>query len=83
MARPPGPSPARGRRYDPAVVSPRVRSIAGIAGRILLGFVVAVVIAAAVLVLLAYYADLEFDVKEVVLAVVGAGVVVYLWTRWR
>jgi uncharacterized membrane protein YeaQ/YmgE (transglycosylase-associated protein family) len=65
------------------VVSPRVRSIAGIAGRILLGFVVAVVIAAAVLVLLAYYADLEFDVKEVVLAVVGAGVVVYLWTRWR
>lgn len=65
------------------MVSPRVRSIAGIAGRILLGFVVAVVIAAAVLVLLAYYADLEFDVKEVVLAVVGAGVVVYLWTRWR
>ena len=60
-----------------------MRSIAGIAGRILLGFVVAVVIAAAVLVLLAYYADLEFDVKEVVLAVVGAGVVVYLWTRWR
>jgi uncharacterized membrane protein YeaQ/YmgE (transglycosylase-associated protein family) len=65
------------------VVSPRVRSVAGIVGRILLGFVVAVLLAAAVLVLLAYYADLKFDVKEVVLAIVGAGVVVFLWTRWR
>ena len=65
------------------MVSPRVKTIGGIAWRILLGFVVAVVIAAAVLVILAYYADLKFDVKEVVLAIVGAGVLVFAWTRWH
>jgi hypothetical protein len=65
------------------VVSPRVRSVAGIAGRILLGFVVAVLLAGAVLVLLAYYGDLKFDVQEVIIAIVVAGIVVYLWTRWR
>ncbi|MFA5886124.1 MAG: hypothetical protein WDA60_19905 [Acidimicrobiia bacterium] len=65
------------------MVSPRVRSVAGIAGRILLGFVVAVLLAGAVLVLLAYYGDLKFDVQEVIIAIVVAGIVVYLWTRWR
>lgn len=65
------------------MVSSRVRSVAGIAGRVLLGFVVAVLLAAAALVLLAYYADLKFDVQEVIIAVVVAGIVVYLWTRWR
>ena len=65
------------------MVSPRVRSVAGIVGRIVLGVVVAVLLAAAVLVLLAYYGDLKFDVKEVVLAVVAAGVAVFLLTRWR
>jgi hypothetical protein len=65
------------------VVSPRVRTIGGVAWRILLGFVVAVLIAGAVLVILAYYADLEFDVEAAALAILGAGVLVFLWTRWR
>jgi uncharacterized membrane protein YeaQ/YmgE (transglycosylase-associated protein family) len=65
------------------VVSPRVKTIGGVAWRILLGFVVAVLIAGAVLVILAYYADLKFDVKEVILAIVGAGVLVFAWTRWH
>ena len=65
------------------MVSPRVRSIGGIAWRILLGFVVAVVLAGAVLVILAYYADMKFDVEAVALAILGAGVLVFLWTRWR
>lgn len=53
------------------------------AGRWLLGFVVAVLVAGAVLVLLAYYGDMAFDVEAVALAIAGAGVLVYLWTRWR
>jgi hypothetical protein len=65
------------------VVSPRVKTIGGVAWRILLGFVVAVLIAGAVLVILAYYADLTFDVEAVALAILGAGVLVFLWTRWR
>ena len=65
------------------MVSPRVKTIGGVAWRILLGFVVAVLIAAAVLVLLAYYADLKFGVQEVILAIVGAGAVVFAWTRWH
>jgi hypothetical protein len=65
------------------VVSPRVKTIGGVAWRILLGFVVAVLIAGAVLVILAYYADLKFDVEAVALAILGAGVLVFLWTRWR
>ncbi len=65
------------------MVSPRVKTIGGLAWRILLGFVVAVVLAGAVLVILAYYADLTFDVEAVALAILGAGVLVFLWTRWR
>jgi len=65
------------------VASARVRSIAGIAGRILLGLIVAVVIGGAVLVLLAYYADMKFDVEEVFVAIAVAGIAVFLWTRWR
>ena len=65
------------------MVSPRVKTIGGVAWRILLGFVVAVLIAGAVLVILAYYADLTFDVEAVALAILGAGVLVFLWTRWR
>jgi hypothetical protein len=65
------------------MVSPRVRSIGSVAWRILVGFVVAVLLAGAVLVILAYYADLKFDVEAVALAILGAGVVVFLWTRWR
>ncbi|MFM8304499.1 MAG: hypothetical protein ACKOA9_09410 [Actinomycetota bacterium] len=65
------------------MASPRVRAVAGVAGRWLLGFVVAVLVAGAVLVLLAYYGDMAFDVEAVALAIAGAGVLVYLWTRWR
>ena len=65
------------------MVSPRVRSIGGVAWRILLGFVVAVVLAGAVLVILAYYADMTFDVEAVALAIVGAGAIVFAWYRWR
>jgi len=65
------------------VASTRVRSVVGIAGRVLLGLLVAVVLAGAVLVILAFYADMSFGVEEVVLAIAGAGVIVFLWTRWR
>lgn len=65
------------------MVSPRVRTIGGVAWRVLLGFVVAVLIAGAVLVILAYYADLTFDVEAVALAILGAGVLVFAWTRWH
>lgn len=69
-------------RYDPAVTS-RARSVAGIAGRVLLGLLVAVLLAGAVLVILAFYADASFDVEAAVLAIVGAALLVFLWTRWR
>ena len=61
----------------------RARSIAAVAGRVLLGLVVAILVAGAVLAILAYYADMAFDVEAVVIAIVAAGVLVYLWTRWR
>jgi hypothetical protein len=60
-----------------------VRSIAGITGRVLLGVVVALLLAAAILVILAFYADMSFDVEGVLVAVALAGVIVFLWTRWR
>ena len=69
--------------YDPPVVNARMRSGVGIAGRVLLGAVVAVLLAGAVLVILAYYGDLTFDIEQIVLAVAVAGVLVFLWTRWR
>lgn len=78
-----GPGSGTTHHYDPAVASTRARTIAGIAGRVLLGVVAAVLIAGAVLVILAYYADLTFDVEEVGIGIVAAGVLVYLWTRWR
>ena len=65
------------------VDSARIRSVAAIAGRVLLGFLVAVLLGVAALVLLAYYADLSFDIEAIVIAVLAAGVVVFLWTRWR
>jgi len=65
------------------VARTRARSIAAVAGRVLLGLVVAILVAGAVLAILAYYADMAFDVEAVVIAVVAAGVLVYLWTRWR
>ena len=65
------------------MASTRARSVVGIAGRVLLGLFVAVVLAGAVLVILAFYADLSFDVEAAGLAILGAAAVVYLWTRWR
>jgi hypothetical protein len=65
------------------VDSARIRSVAAVAGRVLLGVLVAVLLGGAVLVLLAFYADLSFDIEAVVIAVLAAGVVVFLWTRWR
>ena len=62
--------------------SARIRSVAAIAGRVLLGLLVAVLLGGAVLVLLAYYGDFTFDIEAVLLAVLAAGVVVFLWTRW-
>lgn len=59
------------------------RSIATTAGRILLGVLAAVLLGGAVLVILAYYGDVSFDVEAVVIAVVAAGILVFLWTRWR
>lgn len=60
-----------------------MRTVAGIAGRVVLGIIAAVVLAAAVLVLLAYYGDFHFDIEGIVVALLGAGVLVFLWTRWR
>ena len=57
--------------------------MAAIAGRVLLGLLVAVLLGGAVLVLLAYYGDFTFDIEAVLVAVLAAGVVVFLWTRWR
>ncbi len=61
----------------------RIRTVAAIAGRVLLGVLAAVLLGGAVLVLLAYYGDVSFDVEAVVIAILAAGVVVFLWTRWR
>lgn len=61
----------------------RMRTVAAIAGRVLLGVLAAVLLGGAVLVLLAFYADLSFDVEAVIVAIVVAGVAVFLWTRWR
>ena len=57
--------------------------MAAIAGRVVLGLLVAVLLGGAVLVLLAYYGDFSFDIEAVLVAVLGAAVVVFLWTRWR
>ena len=61
----------------------RIRIVAAIAGRVLLGVLAAVVLGGAVLLLLAYYGDVSFDIEAVVIAILVAGVVVFLWTRWR
>ena len=61
----------------------RIRTVAAIAGRVLLGLLAAVVLGGAVLVLLAYYGDVSFDIEAVVIAILVAGLVVFLWTRWR
>lgn len=66
-----------------AVAAVRARSILGTVGRILLGVVAAVAVAGAALVVLAYYGDVTFDIEAVVIAVVAAGILVYLWVRWR
>jgi len=71
------------RRYDPGVAMTRVRSIAGIIARVLLGVVAALLLGGAVLLVLAYYTSIEFDVKGLVVAFAAAGVAVFLWTRWR
>ena len=57
--------------------------MAAIAGRVLLGILVAVLLGAAVLLLLAYYGDVKFDIEAVVVVILIAGLVVFLWTRWR
>ena len=57
--------------------------MAAIAGRVLLGIVAAVLLGGAVLLLLAYYADVSFDIEAVVIAILIAGLLVFLWTRWR
>ena len=61
----------------------RIRTVAAIAGRVLLGILVAVLLGAAVLLLLAYYGDVKFDIEAVVVVILIAGLVVFLWTRWR
>ena len=61
----------------------QIRTVAAIVGRVLLGVLVAVLLGGAVLVLLAFYTDVSFDVEAVVIAILAAGVVVFLWTRWR
>ena len=57
--------------------------MAAIAGRVLLGILAAVLLGGAVLLLLAYYADVTFDIEAVVIAILIAGLLVFLWTRWR
>ena len=61
----------------------RIRTVAAMTGRILLGVLVAVLLGGAVLVLLAFYADVSFDIEAVAIAILAAGIVVFLWTRWR
>jgi hypothetical protein len=60
-----------------------MRTVASIAGRVLLGVVAAVLLGGAVLLLLAYYGDFSFDIEAVLIAIVVAGVGVFFWTRWR
>lgn len=67
----------------PYVAGTRSRSVVGVVARVLAGLVVAVLLAAAVLVILAYYGDLSFDVEAVVIAILAAAILVFLWTRWR
>lgn len=59
------------------------RSIAATVGRVLLGVLVAVLLAGSALVILAYYGDASFDVEGVAIAIVAAGILVFLWARWR
>jgi hypothetical protein len=65
------------------VAQARIRNVAGIAGRLLLGILAAVFIGGAALILLAYYSDFEFDIEAVVISLLAAGVLVFLWSRWR
>src|SRR5262245_16687959 len=58
----------------------RIRTVAAIAGRVLLGILVAVLLGGAVLLLLAYYADVSFDIEAVAVAILIAGLLVFLWT---
>lgn len=69
----------RGRERPPRTA----RSVLATIGRVLLGIVVTVLLAGAFLAILAFYADLRFDVEEVVVALLVSGVIVFLWTRWR
>jgi len=68
---------------SPPVNGASIRTVAAIAGRLLLGILAAVLLGGAVLLLLAYYADASFDIEAVAIAILVAGVVVFLWTRWR
>ena len=61
----------------------RIRIVAAIAGRVLLGILAAVLLGGAVLLLLAYYADVSFDIEAVVIVILVSGLLVFLWTRWR
>jgi hypothetical protein len=65
------------------VSSVRIRTAAAVAGRVLLGIVVAALLGAVVLLVLAYYVDLSLGLEALLVAFVAAGVVVFLWTRWR
>ena len=65
------------------VDSARIRTVAAIAGRVLLGLLVAVLLGGAVLVLLAYYADFHSTSKPSSWRYWRRGSSVFLWTRWR
>lgn len=70
-------------RYHPGVTRVGVRSIAGAALRLVLWFGLVVLLAGTLLVVLAYYTALEFDVEAVALALVVVGVLLFLWRRTR
>jgi hypothetical protein len=65
------------------VTSAWIRSIAGVAARIFVGLLGTLLVGGGALLLLAYYGNLTFDVEGVAIALVAAGLLVFLWTRWR
>lgn len=78
------PRPAARRRRGGARRKERTaRSVLSAVGKVLLGLLVAVVLAGAFLSILAFYTDLTFGVGEAAIAIAVAGLLVFLWTRWR
>lgn len=74
---------ARRRRGGRSRPPRTVRSVLAVIGKVLLGLLVAVVLAGAVLAILAFYTDMTFGVGEAAIAIAVAGLLVFLWTRWR